>query len=179
MSEERRAAPAPSAPQRLDTGMLVLTRPQPTDLPEIAALFGDPRVGEWLGGTIDADAARRAVDAWNAHWDAHGFGMWVAREPGTARIAGRGGPQLSLNDGEPCVELGWVVHPDLWGRGLGTEIGAASMRVMASTFGVREVVAKTVVDNVASLHVMDKLGMLPERELEHRGLLHVLYRGPT
>jgi RimJ/RimL family protein N-acetyltransferase len=105
--------------------------------------------------------------------------MWVARDPATGALAGRGGPQLSLNVGEPAVELGWVVHPERWGEGLATEIGRASIDVAARVLGVREVVAKTLVDNTASRRVMEKLGLRPEREIDHHGLPHVLYRGPA
>ena len=179
MSGARRAGPPPSAPERLTTGRLVLTRPVAADVPEIERLLGDPRVGAWLGGTMAPNAARAAFAAWAAHWDAHGWGMWVARDPRSGVLAGRGGPQLSLNDGEPCVEVGWIVVPQRWGEGLATDIGRASLETAADALAVREVVAKTLPDNAASRRVMEKLGLREERDLGHRGLRHVLYRGPT
>lgn len=179
MSTERRATPAPRGPERIETAHLVLTRPVAGDQDDIAGLFGDPRVGTWLGGTMTPEEAARAFTAWGAHWEAHGWGMWIARDPVTGALAGRGGPQLSLNDGEPCVELGWVVVPERWGEGLATEIGAASIQVVRDVLGVGEVVAKTLTDNDASRRVMEKLGMSPERDLVHRGLPHRLFRGPT
>lgn len=168
-----------NVPERLETRRLVLTKPVAADHAEIAALFGDERVGRWMGGTMSPERAERAIATWLAHWDAHGFGMWVARDRESGTLAGRGGPQLSLNLGEAAVELGWVVVPALWGRGIGTEIGEASMRAMQDARGVREFVAKTLTDNGASMRIMTKLGLQPVGELEHVGLLHVLYRGPA
>jgi RimJ/RimL family protein N-acetyltransferase len=49
-------------------------------------------------------------------------------------------------------------------------LGAAAER------GIVNVVAFTRVDNLASQRVMQKLGLTYEREFEHAGLPHVLYR---
>ncbi len=176
MSEERIAAPARWAPEHLETERLVLRRPGADDLPDVVRLFGDPRVGAWLGGTMDAAAARAAFDRWCAHWAAHGFGMWIARERSGGTLAARGGPQFSLNDGFADVELGWVTDPGRWGRGFATEIAVASLEVARTALGVRSVVAKTMPDNRASLRVIEKLGMREEAAFEYRGLPHVLYR---
>ena len=174
MSGERRVTHLTGGPERLETARLVLTRPVAADLPDLAALFGDPRVG-WMGG----EATRVMFDRWVAHWTRSLWGMWVARDARTGELAGRGGPELSLNAGEPCVELGWVVAPQRWSEGLGTEIGRASIDMVRDVLGVGEVVAKTLPDNHASRRVMEKLGLRFERELDHRGLPHVLYRGST
>ncbi len=47
---------------------------------------------------------------------------------------------------------------------------------MAAERGITDVVAFTRVDNIASRRVMDKLGLTHERDFEHAGYPHVLYR---
>jgi RimJ/RimL family protein N-acetyltransferase len=42
--------------------------------------------------------------------------------------------------------------------------------------GIANLVAYTRVDNVASRRVMEKLGLTHERDFEHAGYPHVLYR---
>ena len=37
----------------------------------------------------------------------------------------------------------------------------------------------TLPDNVASRRVMEKIGLRFDRDVNHRGLAHVLYRGAT
>jgi len=44
---------------------------------------------------------------------------------------------------------------------------------------VRGVVSFTLPDNARSRRVMEKLGLRPVLEVEHRGLPHVLYRRPA
>ncbi|MEM7426016.1 MAG: GNAT family N-acetyltransferase [Pseudomonadota bacterium] len=56
-------------------------------------------------------------------------------------------------------EIGWGVHPDLWGRGFGTEIGTALLAIAFERLGAGNVWAKSFVSNIASLKIMEKLGM--------------------
>ncbi len=56
-------------------------------------------------------------------------------------------------------EIGWAVHPDDWGKGYATE---AAWRVMDWAFEelkIHRIVAFCHADNVASVRVMQKLGM--------------------
>ena len=156
---------------------LTLTRPVSSDLAEILTLFAHPQVAAGFAGPRGEAATRAALARWIAHWDAHGFGLWVARDPRTGDLVGRGGPQLTINDGDADVEIGWAVHPDRWGRGIGTAIGRAAIDVVATLHGVREVVAKTLPDNGASRRVLEKLGLAVERDIDHHGRHHLLYRG--
>ncbi len=171
---ERRASPAPSAPDRVQTGRLTLSRPVRSDRDDLAAFAADPRVGAWLGGTQTAEQAASLLAGHIAHWDAHGFGLWIARDRVSGAFAGRGGLHLTIAGGTGVVEAGWAIVPELWGAGLATEIGAAAVAVARSDLGLGELVSYTLRDNIASLRVMEKLGFGRPREIEHRGLPHVL-----
>ncbi len=78
--------------------------------------------------------------------------------------------------GGPGVEVGWAVASDCWRRGYATEAGAEAVRIGFEDLGLDELVSFTLVDNVASQGVMKKLGFVYERDVEHVGLPHVLYR---
>ncbi len=60
-------------------------------------------------------------------------------------------------------EIGWGVHPELWGRGFGTEIGRALMAIAFEKLGATTVWAKSFASNTASLKLCDKLGMTEDR----------------
>ncbi len=171
-----RATRPPAAPARLETARLVLSAPVPADGEEIAALLGDPRVGRSLGGVLDHEAALQALARWSGHWTAHGFGLWVARDRASGELVGRGGLSMFVVDGRAEVEVGWAIAADRWGEGLASELGAAALAVADAPLGVRGVVSLTLHDNAASRRVMEKLGLRYERDVEHAGLPHVLYR---
>jgi ribosomal-protein-alanine N-acetyltransferase len=107
-----------------------------------------------------------------AHWTAHGFGMSFAWE-GDACV-GLSIIQHSVVNGRGEVEIGWTVARERWGQGIATYLGRDALAV-ASSLGLRRIVAFTRTDNAASRRVMDKLGLRYECDFEHAGLAHVLY----
>lgn len=70
--------------------------------------------------------------------------------------------------------VGWCVDPAYAGRGLATEGATALLRICFDGLGVRRVVAGAFAANVASVRVMQKIGMRQEsygvRESLHRDL---------
>lgn len=82
-----------------------------------------------------------------------------------------------LNDVEICgqsIELGYVIHPAHWGRGLAT---AALKLAIEELFrlGYQEVVTGAFAENTASIRVMEKARMQrleKTDEIEYRGILH-------
>ena len=82
-----------------------------------------------------------------------------------------------LNDVEiqnGSIELGYVIHPDHWGRGYATDALKLALGELFA-LGYREVRAGAFAENTASLRVMEKAGMekLAEtEEIEYRGKVH-------
>ena len=82
-----------------------------------------------------------------------------------------------LNDTEICgdtMELGWVIHPDLWGQGYATEAVSAALQALHQK-GFRCIYAGAFSQNTASLRVMQKAGMTLQNkteDLEYRGKVH-------
>ena len=73
---------------------------------------------------------------------------------------------------EDKVEVGWVLHPYYWGRGLATEGGRASVRFGLDKIGLGRIISTTFSDHIASRRVMEKCG------LTYRGTLFWDARGP-
>lgn len=75
---------------------------------------------------------------------------------------------------EGSVELGYVVHPNHWGKGFAT---AALTLAIKDLFhlGYREILCGAFSENPASLRVMEKAGMQKTEktdEIEYRGQIH-------
>ena len=73
------------------------------------------------------------------------------------------------------MEIGWAVSHENWGRGIATRIARASLEE-AQRLGLHGIVAFSRPENLASLRVIEKAGLLREREIRHGGLPHVLFR---
>ncbi len=79
---------------------------------------------------------------------------------------------VEINEGS--VELGYVVHPDHWGRGFATTALKLAMEDLFR-LGYREVLCGAFAENPASLRVMEKAGMTRSEKtekIEYRGQSH-------
>ena len=94
----------------------------------------------------------------------------------TGALVGRAGLQYTDVEGADEVELLYALRPESWGRGLATEVGERLLGIAFSVLELPSVVAYTLPENVRSRRVLDKLGFAYEREFDHEGHPHVLYR---
>lgn len=79
-------------------------------------------------------------------------------------------------EGQDEVEVGYSFDSACWGRGLATEVATACLEIARDTLRLPSVVAVTLPTNQRSQRVMSKIGMRFEREVDHAGLPHVLFR---
>ena len=159
------------------TGRLVGRRPEPGDADAYVRFYGDPRTPEelWPSHLRTPDHARATLEKSIEHWQRWGFGVWTVLLPG-GEIIGRAGIQHTTIGDQREVELLWFIHPDHWNRGYATEMAREAVRVAFDVLELDDVISFTVHSNGASRAVMEKLGMTYQRDIEHVGLPHVLYR---
>jgi len=66
--------------------------------------------------------------------------------------------------------------PEFWRAGLASEITNQLISIAFNRLGLPSVVAFTLPGNRASRRVMEKSGLMFERQIVHAGAHHVLYR---
>lgn len=147
----------------VETERLLLRTWTEDDLDELAAVFAEPAVWHFpFRRGLTMEESERFLDRQVDHWATHGFGTWAVEVKGDGRLAGYIGLSIPnwLPQVLPAVEVGWRLRPDLWGRGLATEGGGASIRYGFDELDLDRVIALVMPDNVASLRVAAKLGMV-------------------
>ena len=171
----------------LTTPRLRLRRWRAADLEPFAAISADPAVMEFYPKCLDREETRAMIGRIEAHFERHGFGLWVVEVPDIANFVGYVGLSVPIYETAftPCVEVGWRLASAYWGQGYATEAARAALVHGFGTLGLREIVSFTVPANVRSRAVMERLGMrrdaaedfdhplLPEGHPLRR---HVLYR---
>jgi RimJ/RimL family protein N-acetyltransferase len=142
---------------------------------------------EFFPHPLSAEESNRLVDRIETHFEEHGFGLYAAEliEGGSfIGYIGLAVPRFTAHF-TPCVEIGWRLAIEYWGRGLATEGAREIARHAFDELGLLELVSFTVPGNVRSRRVMEKLGMThnPADDFDHPGLpegdllrRHVLYR---
>ena len=171
--------PLPDVPHLFRTDRFVASRIQANDLQDFQNFYADPTVMSTMsadGRVWPADESSDLFDRHLAHWEEHGFGTWVFREPGNRAFAARAGLRsLDIGSG-PVVELFYGVAPRLWGRGVATEIARKVIRVAFDEVRLEFLVGFTLPTNLASRRVLEKCSFVPDGEIEHAGLRLLLFR---
>ena len=138
-----------------------LRRWRDADRAPFAALNADRRVMEFFPSRPDRRQSDALVDRFVAHFAEHGFGLWAVELPGVAPFIGFVGlsvPGFAAHF-TPCVEIGWRLRREHWGRGYATEAAAELLRFGLGDAGLDRVVSIRHVDNARSERVMNKLGL--------------------
>jgi RimJ/RimL family protein N-acetyltransferase len=173
--------------QQIETDRLILRRWRPDDFPAFAAMNADARVCEFLTGTLNEEQSKAFADRIQQHFATYGFGLWATEVKGGAPCIGYVGLSVPRFDAHfmPCVEIGWRLAHEHWGKGYATEGAKAALRHGFDILKLTQIVSFTVPDNIRSRAVMEKIGMTrdPADDFDHPNIAehhplrrHVLYR---
>ncbi|MCP9234915.1 GNAT family N-acetyltransferase [Lewinella sp. JB7] len=131
------------------------------DVPSLAAINADPRVMEHYPRTLNKRETDAQVRRFRAHHKEHGFCYFAAEQHADKRVVGFVG--LARQDFPayftPCVDIGWRLHPEVWGQGLALEGARACLAHAFETLQLGEVIAVTTHRNLPSIRIMQQLGM--------------------
>lgn len=157
------------------------------DRAPFAALNADPWVMEHMPSLLSGTESDALADRIEAHFAAHGFGLWAVEIPGVAAFAGFVGLSIPAFQAHftPCVEVGWRLMRAHWGRGYASEGARAALRFGFERLDLSEIVSFTTSANLRSRRVMERIGMhhSSSDDFDHPRLpdghplkRHVLYR---
>ena len=148
------------------------------DGPVHLALYQDPEVTRQLGGGPFAGdqiavRSRRAVEKFVRHWAEKGYGVFAVEDLLTGRFLGQCGLNTVDELGE--IEILYALERAAWGQGLATEAARAALAFGFDEAGLSRIVAVTRPEHTRSRHVLEKLGMRYERDVDVFGIHAVLY----
>jgi RimJ/RimL family protein N-acetyltransferase len=171
----------------LTTSRLRLRSWRDEDLDPFAALNADPRVMRHFQAPLTRDESDLMAARIRERMSDQAFGLWAVEVPGTADFIGYVGlsvPGFTAHF-TPCVEVGWRLAFDHWGRGYASEAARAALAHAFSSLRMEEVVSFTVPANLRSIGVMQRIGLTrsPADDFLHPSFPeghplrpHVLYR---
>lgn len=159
----------------LETERLELRPLALEDLDDVASMLGDAEALRLWGGPLDREGARHWIERNLARYEAEGIGRCAVILRATGVLVGDCGLIITLVEGRPEVELGWIVRRAYWRTGIATEAATAWRDFGFDTLGLERIVSMIGAENVASRRVAEKLGMTVEREAVWGGLPHLMY----
>ncbi|PIS01588.1 MAG: GNAT family N-acetyltransferase [Chlamydiae bacterium CG10_big_fil_rev_8_21_14_0_10_35_9] len=175
--------PAPS----LLTKRLLLRHWKESDLPLFAKMNSDTRVMEYFPLILSKKESDSLAEKIQKELKEKEYGFWAVEVIGLAPFIGFVG--LHYPDFKapftPCVEIGWRLAYEQWGKGYAFEAASKVIDYAFNTLNLQELVSFTTVKNKRSRKLMEKLGMThnpsddfahPKLQKNHPLCPHVLYR---
>jgi RimJ/RimL family protein N-acetyltransferase len=155
----------------LETERLLLRRFTESDADALLQLESEPDVLRYVGRRplSDVDAYRHKIQSvFLPFYDKPGgYGAWAIIEKASGELVGgcslRPGldakSAAEMGYGPDDVELGYGLRKPSWGRGYATEVVRALVRKAFTELGAASVVACVTDENLASVRVLEKVGL--------------------
>ena len=154
--------PPPWLDEPVQSPRLVLRagRDAPADRAAAVELLTDPQVRQFIGGPLSAEEARQALSGTpGQRWGSFLLELRHGIDGEEGAVVGL--CSLSRERGE--LEIGYMLLPRYWGRGLASEAVATVLAWAAEHLDDEQVIAVTQAANTASLRLLARLGFV-ERE---------------
>ena len=142
----------------LETSRLRLQPCRLEDIESVHALWTNGHVRRFLfdDRIISHEEARSFVEASLANFEEYGFGLWLVFTLSSQHPIGFVG---LLRTGDEAPELIYGIHPDHCGAGYATEAAGDVLRYSYESLGLSQVKADVDEPNLASVRVLEKLGL--------------------
>lgn len=124
-------------------------------------LLSDPDIMRYVGrGPRTHEETRTGLEKMIEHRKKHGFSFGDVYEKETGLYVGRAGMiYLELNDTQPEIEVGYMLHKQYWKKGYATELAKAFIQWGFNHFSLEKIVAVINPKNDASRRVLERCGM--------------------
>ncbi|KAA3632307.1 MAG: N-acetyltransferase [Bacteroidetes bacterium] len=134
----------------------------------------DPVVIRFTGDRafIDQKETEQFIQAYD-QYEKYGYGRWSVYLKGTEDYLGFCGLKYSPEKQE--TDIGFRLMRKFWNKGFATEAAIACLDAGFQKYGLEKIVGRAMVDNQASIRVLEKLGMSKAFEYTEEGRPWVQY----
>lgn len=131
------------------------------DLEPFAQLNADDKVMTYFPKTLSPVESTTFYQAIVSEFQECGFGLYAVEEKESEAFIGFIGFHKATFEADftPCIEIGWRLKQEAWGKGYATEGAEACLRYGFNQLGLTDVYSFTADINGPSKNVMNKIGM--------------------
>ena len=148
---------------KIETRRLQLRQFIPDDADDLYRIYSHLDLFQYMSNEkpLLRDQTRLLIYEFIENWQQHNFGVWAVIEKKHKKLIGHCGFKFLENTKE--IQMGYLLLKSHWGRGLGTEAAEAVLKYGFEVAKLKRIVAIAKPENIASLRVMQKVGMKYEK----------------
>jgi [ribosomal protein S5]-alanine N-acetyltransferase len=159
----------------IETERLSLRELNLGDLDFVSEMLADPEVMRFYPKRYSREESQAWVERQMRRYEECGHGLWLVIEQTSAQPVGQVGLAMQEVEGTWEAEIGYLIHRPYWRRGYATEAALGVRRYSFDVLGKNRVISLIRPENTPSQGVARKLGMVPEREVDFKGLKHIIF----
>lgn len=143
----------------IETKRLVLREITMQDAENLFQLHSHPDVQKYTGEPVVESMAEmeKAIRARITRYEQYGYGRWATFLKEGNQFVGWAGLAYLPEFDE--IDLGYRFLPEFWGKGIATEASEAILHYGFQTLKLNRIIAIALPENLASIRVMEKVGM--------------------
>ncbi|KNF08350.1 acetyltransferase, GNAT family [Gottschalkia purinilytica] len=153
----------------IETERLILRDWKQSDLEEFRKINSDEVVMEYFPKTLSEQETDAMYEAIQKEFEEYNYGLYAVEVKENKEFIGLIGFHRATFDSDftPCVEIGWRLKKEAWGKGYATEGAKACLKYGFEQLGFEEIYSFTAKINTRSQNVMKKLGMNYVKDFNH------------
>lgn len=142
------------------------------DLPTMSAVNADADVMRFFPKTQGLEETRGFIERMHSEYSEKGYCYFATEILQTQRLIGFVGLFEQTFEAEftPCVDIGWRLSKEEWGKGYATEGAKACLKYGFNELNLDNIVAVCPTINKPSENVMIKIGMKKQLVFNHPNL---------
>ncbi len=168
----------------LQTARLLLREFTSQDADALALVLSDPETMRHYPAPYDRAGVERWIERNRQRYQDDGVGLWAMEltapqdtevQNDVQKIIGDCGIILQEVEGDRLYEIGYHLRHDFWGQGLATEAAIACRDWAFAHLKAERLISLIRPENLPSCRVAERTGMTIWKEVDWRGLRHLVY----
>lgn len=157
-----------------ETERLILRELTPEDAEHFFSLNQNPNVLKYTGDSsfTSVEEARNFLKNYK-DYERNGYGRWAVVDKNNYTFLGWCG--LKYHEETRETDIGFRFFEEYWNKGYASESAAASLNYGFEKLNLPKIIGRAMIGNTASIRVLQKMGMIFDREFDFDGNNGVIY----
>ena len=159
----------------LETERLILRELNPNDAEDFYKLNLNYNVIKYTGNSAfkNIDEARIFLENYQ-DYKINGYGRWSVINKETNRFIGWCG--LKFGEMKDETDIGFRFFEEEWNKGFATESAKACINYGFDKLNLKRIIGRAMKENIASIKVLEKIGLVYEKDVHFDGKQAVIYK---